>query len=1277
MEILYQAALIIIILTQVGCETDSENNDCIYSPDNNATIINFTSAAAVELTLSKIAKSCSNSVGRVIIHMDMSHTQVEQNVDFSNITAVTINGNGHVLECTPGTGILFDSVEMVAIQILTLKYCGLQQPLLVGQGYELSGLYILSSSCVELVNVTLTENNGSGLHISRGLPKNVTIVNSIFSSNKLPENDGRFLFGGNGLRLSLNYHNASDSEVNIRIENCSFSNNVDNGFIYNILLSNSSGRGRGGGIHISVYQSPQVLNIVIFNCSFDNNVAYLGAGASVSLRGYTGRSTLEIIDSKFIQNGCDQKAALGIGGGIIMSFESRHQASTGMFRIINTVFEMNCAALGGGSYFFSQKLAKYAYSRHLLFDNCTWIRNLANIGAAVLLAPRTFSRFLDGRLPVPTFRNCVFLGNSVVFYHRDTSPHQYRSGTLYSSLLSLKFENTTNFENNLGSGIVIINAQLDFRDSNITFINNTAVQGGAVSLIGVSAMLIGDNEEYRFERNRAFDKGGAIFVQLVDSADVLSSRSCFLQYKSDTNSIIRSKLWKSSLIFVNNTAGNTGHSIFATSLIPCQVVSSITGMNRYEVLEVSEIFVSPGIQIFSERMDLEISTEGVEFDATHHTLSLLPGIQKELDVRVLDDLNQKINPNLVASLPPNSSLQVSSIFSDGAKYHVKLNGAEGMNDKLTIQTLGTVQLRHTFNVTIQKCPPGFRFGSSSSCVCESDSYIGISRCENNVAYLAEGFWAGYIHTEGNRNTLATSVCPVGFCNYETVSNRELKLPSNPHLLEEAICGESRRGILCGTCNIGYTAYYHSPGLSCRKEEPVSCKLGWLFYFLSEILPVTLVFGFVLLFNVNFTSGDLNGFILFSQLQRTLHFDASGIITYSPVIQHFTQAYQVIYGIFNLDYFNIEPLSYCIWKNASVLEMIFFKYLTITYSFFLVLSVILFMRYCAARCLGRYYSISALRNSIIHGISGFLVLCYSQTITVSFNILHSLTLSISLNKTMVINKLTRVRLSGDYESFGRGHLPYAVPALVVILTVGCVPPILLLCYPQINKTLTHFKLNKVWGLRKLEHLHTFKPLFDSFQGSFKDNYRCFAGLYFLYRWAGLIVSSYSRSFSEFYIAVQVAILVMLVLHCICQPYQKRWHNVLDTFIFAVLVFAIGLSNLNHYLVRVDSRKYNSTNLSSVFQLILIYMPICYLVIYCTVWLLRKLFCTTATTDAQSSTPEEFALNKISNKIKHLSLLSSTTAADEEDELPYRVLGYKEDKSFVDSTVDMQEEMQPTY
>ncbi len=1209
-----------------------------------------TNCTTPPFTFSEIAKKESFSENlNVIINVYEETVLLDEDVKFQNLTSVSVHGNGNSIVCSRNTGIIFLRLESVTLDRIAIEHCGTIT-------YFQSGLQILLCGHVTLINMTLVNNNGSGVNINSP-QHSLTVMESYFIRNKLLVNSERTIEGGNGLRLNI--HNSIN--VTVVIKNSMFADNTDNGREYGYLYGHLKGRGRGGGMFINVEKSSEIL-INITNCTFEKNTAHLGSGLSVSLRGNGSvDNTVYISNSVFNRNGCNHLNSknLGIGGGALLSFENIKSYEKNLNKLIftNITFEKNRAELGGAVFFFSNKYDSRTTGK-LLFDNCTWIGNTAHIGSAVLLTPNIFVRAVVGHLPQPNFSNCQFKQNTI--YSHSRPGKEFGSGTIYSSLFSLTFTNNVDFIDNIGSGITIINGEANFIKSSANFLNNVAVQGGALSLIGVSAMIIGKHKEYLFENNQAYYRGGAIYAELVDSADIMTSRSCFIRYEKKVQIPIHSKFWDSHLVFKNNSAKREGHSIFATSFLPCQVVGSKD--RQYKLLNVSEIFQEPGVMIQNKTIPKQISSEGTGINITKNPLRASPGLQQELNITIFDDFGQDVNMDVAVYEEPNSNLTVTAIFSNGSQHYVKLNGHEGNVGNLTLQTLGTIQLRSKLDVRLLNCPPGYKL-VDLSCICDFESYTGIIKCQDNVAYLIKGFWAANIMIEGNRSILATAICPVGFCQYinSNVEGMTVRLPSDSNQLEEIMCGESRRGILCGTCNEGYTAYYHSPKLSCMKEEPFSCKLGWIFYILSEIVPVTFLFGLVLAFNINLTSGSLNGFILFSQLQRTLYIDASGIITYDPVIQYLTMVYQVIYGFFNLDFFNIEPLSYCLWKNSSVLDMLCFKYFTITYSFFLVLSVILFMRYCAARCLGRYYSISALRNSIIHGISGFLVLCYSQTITVSFFIIYSQPLSVSLREKAKISKLTRVWYSGDYESFGTGHLPYAVPALVVILTVGCVPPILLLCYPQINKTLTHFKLNKVWGLRKLEHLHTFKPLFDSFQGSFKDKYRFFAGLYFFYRWIGLLVYTYSSSFSNFYITIQLLVLLMLVVHSICQPYQKWQHNVLDTFIFGIILATNAITILNYYSVRVDLTRHTGGILLSAFQLLFIYLPILYLVCYIVAWIFRE----TAWSKRHPEVPEEFSLIKIGKKAENSNKSQSN---DEENDLPYRLLGHAEDVSFIESVKD---------
>ena len=230
----------------------------------------------------------------------------------------------------------------------------------------------------------------------------------------------------------------------------------------------------------------------------------------------------------------------------------------------------------------------------------------------------------------------------------------------------------------------------------------------------------------------------------------------------------------------------------------------------------------------------------------------------------------------------------------------------------------------------------------------------------------------------------------------STSEFEVVLPQSFAELSKTVCGERRTGIVCGRCQNNYTVHFHSPGFLCKPTEPAGCKLGWFFYILSEVVPITVVFIVVLVFNISFTSGAVNGFILFSQLLASLDIYAGGITVFSESEQNIfnavTQGYQIVYGFLNLDFFNAESLSFCLWKGASALDMLAFKFFTILYTMLLIVVVIWVMNKCGGRCLGKYCRITAIKISLIHGISTFLVICYAQCVKISLSLLLPVHLS---------------------------------------------------------------------------------------------------------------------------------------------------------------------------------------------------------------------------------------------------------------------------------------------
>ena len=134
----------------------------------------------------------------------------------------------------------------------------------------------------------------------------------------------------------------------------------------------------------------------------------------------------------------------------------------------------------------------------------------------------------------------------------------------------------------------------------------------------------------------------------------------------------------------------------------------------------------------------------------------------------------------------------------------------------------------------------------------------------------------------------------------------------------------------------------------------------------------------------------------------------------------------------------------------------------------------------------------------------------------------------------------------------------------LVFIVILPPSLLLVNPVLIKCVAFCQsqnycsspCSRYW-LNKLL-LIDLKPLFDSFQGCFKDNCRCFSGIYFLYRLVILLIRVIFPSLDIFYIATEFVLVIFLIFHSSVQPYQKRWHNILDTIIFGNLVIINGFS-----------------------------------------------------------------------------------------------------------------------
>ena len=130
-------------------------------------------------------------------------------------------------------------------------------------------------------------------------------------------------------------------------------------------------------------------------------------------------------------------------------------------------------------------------------------------------------------------------------------------------------------------------------------------------------------------------------------------------------------------------------------------------------------------------------------------------------------------------------------------------------------------------------------------------------------------------------------------------------------------------MLCTRCANGYTVFYHSPNLECFQRN--NCAFGIPLYIVSELLPVTIIFLVILIFNISLTSGAVYSFVFYSQVIDSQFVDAFGTADVNdPVTEFVLNIFKVIYGSFNLNMLNIEGLSFCIISGANVMDIFMFS-----------------------------------------------------------------------------------------------------------------------------------------------------------------------------------------------------------------------------------------------------------------------------------------------------------------------------------------------------------------
>ena len=1150
-----------------------------------------------------------------------------------NLTLKGIGSDHTEISCDPSNFAGFNFVNVTNLVISNVDFIGCGA--VVGSK-KLNGSIMLITSSLMISgcsNVTIRDVNvingtGSGiiLHQTNGY---ASILRSWFERNCNNESivsRGSLYVEFAGEKSYGSRNDILISNSTFHQNNCTFSSFSDWTGSFTLHADLVS----GGGVTVDLVNTSDN-NIIILNCTFSQNLGLVGGGLRAYYKDSSENNSLIVRNSQFLNNEC-----FYYGGGIGLSFVVYYD-SDGQNRTRNTVIFQNCRIVGnkarsgqygGGVRIYSSRNLFVANT--IIFTDCAFVDNQALYGSALDMLPCTTDINVDGFLSSVHFNDCSFISNRVnnnlLNHNGSYAIYESGRGALMCTEFSVYFGGITTFQNNTASALFMYSCKAYFSGgSRVEFINNRAnADGGAMLMFGKSVMNVRDNSTFLFINNTAMQRGGAIMSSSSNVHDFLSLKNCFIQYVGDSAHIEDRSLY---FEFHGNSA-KYGHAIYVHTLKPCRRLCVDWQFNKMTNWTASSQRISIqssldciGNFTFDESYpENQVSTSGEQVHPTEYNLShaifATPGREFDLEFDIHDELSQPTGGTFQAFIIPdgNSSIVIKQAYSSISLEDkvMKLYGRPGEMARLALINVEFHPVLVVMNVEMKECPPGFvtQEGSSGKikCGCSASTtnkqYIGITKCsaDKKKAFINNGYWIGYNVTE-TEDQLMTGYCPHGFCQYNNKTKSKYKIPLSSQL-DNFTCGQHRTGKLCGNCLPNHSVFFHSTNYKCIPNDN-TCKISPLLYLASELLPVTILFLVIILFDIQFTSGALNSLLLFVQIMDSMLIDVNGIIEPQEEIALFRKVLLSIYAIFNLHFFEADKLSFCLWRTATTLDVVAFKYVTITYSLLLVIATVALMSFLNP-CMIRKHSA---KQSIIHGLVAFLVVCYARITRVSLLILTPGFLYwMGPANNHPVSKV--VYLNGEIPFMGKHHFKYSFPALIFTAVFTVAPPLLLIVYPLCYRVFALLKIEEASCthlLCKIIPLEKLKPFYDSFQGCFKDRYRFFAGFYFLYRLLILLCHVFSTdSLTKFYTILEVQLICMLVLHAVVKPYKLQQHNILDVLLLGLLA-VINMLTMYNYQISFRDHKRNQylINIVSALQTSLSYLPLLCLIVYLLRYFIKKI------------------------------------------------------------------------
>ena len=474
-----------------------------------------------------------------------------------------------------------------------------------------------------------------------------------------------------------------------------------------------------------------------------------------------------------------------------------------------------------------------------------------------------------------------------------------------------------------------------------------------------------------------------------------------------------------------------------------------------------------------------------------------------------------------------------------------------------------------------QCPLLFYYDSEKNrCECLSSTFSileGIVLCaDDNRGQLSFNYCMTY---DEETNTVSASLCAYFLLGGHNVSEPGfISLPENVSELNDYMCGSmNRKGLVCSECIDGYGPSVTSPKFRCS-----DCSNVWYgvpLYLLLELVPVTVFYLIVLIFQINLTSAPMPSFICYSNIILiALNFNAVN----QDESQEFKTILALSYGIWTLDFFRFVVPPFCVSPNLKIVHVFYLQNISTIFPFILIAITWLCIKLHSRdyrvvtwpwlllnRVIFKHINMKwNLGRSIIDAFATFFLLAFSKVTLMLLLPLHRQRLQ-NLNYTDLSPSIkVHSFIDPSVDFISKEHLPYATISVVVFLLTVLSPVVLLALYPfQCFRSL----LFKFLPKRLVCPLNIFV---EKFYSCYRDglgggrDMRGLASLYFCVILFGFFLWSVEPNLFLNAIFFGGCSLFIANIH----PYKKKYMSIIDSLILANMALLSAALDRNGYVSR---------------------------------------------------------------------------------------------------------------